>query len=246
AAMIFRELILTINFAILASLGVALTIVPMLSAQLAKIRFSSGLERSKPIVAFNRLMDRLTGAYRWLASRTVVRWRWAVLGVSVLALVGAFALTRDLGTEFLPQVDDGNVGVFISLPPGASAEETDAIALEIEDMVRQMPHVENMFVTAGGFLWGGGTSERAGRGSMTIILSPVSQRDMSADQWVQTLQAKINERGFPGARIFVRPPRIRGLRTSSSGSAIALSVQGDDLDELQRIADEIVRRVQGV
>lgn len=246
AAMIFRELILTINFAILASLGVALTIVPMLSAQLAKIRFSSGLERSKPIVAFNRLMDRLTGAYRWLASRTVVRWRWAVLGVSVLALVGAFALTRDLGTEFLPQVDDGNVGVFISLPPGASAEETNAIALEIEDMVRQMPHVENMFVTAGGFLWGGGTSERAGRGSMTIILSPVSQRDMSADQWVQTLQAKINERGFPGARIFVRPPRIRGLRTSSSGSAIALSVQGDDLDELQRIADEIVRRVQGV
>ena len=44
AALIFRELILTISFAILASLGVALTVVPMLSAQLAKIRFSSGVK----------------------------------------------------------------------------------------------------------------------------------------------------------------------------------------------------------
>lgn len=246
AAMVFRELILTINFAIVASLGVALTIVPMLSAQLAKVRFTSGLERSKLIVGFNRIIQLLTAGYRWLASRIVVRWRWAVLGGAAAALVGAFAMVRDLGTEFLPQVDDGNVSVFIALPPGASAEETNAVALEIEDMVRQMPYVENMFVTAGGFLWGGSTGERAGRGSMTIILSPVSQRDMSADQWVQTLQARINERGFPGARIFVRPPRIRGLRTSTAGSAIALSVQGDDLEELQRIADEVVRRVQGV
>ena len=69
---------------------------------------------------------------------------------------------------------------------------------------------------------------------------------MSADAWVQELQSRINERGFPGARIFVRPPRIRGLRTSASGSAVALSIQGDDLGELQRLADEVMRRVEGV
>src|SRR5690606_28303615 len=46
SSLIFRELILTISFAILASLLVALTLVPMLSAQLAKVRFSSGLDRN--------------------------------------------------------------------------------------------------------------------------------------------------------------------------------------------------------
>lgn len=69
---------------------------------------------------------------------------------------------------------------------------------------------------------------------------------MSADEWVSTLQERIDDYGFPGARIFVRPPRIRGLRTSTSGSAIALTVTGDDLGELQRIAGEIEQRVQGV
>ena len=246
AALIFRELILTISFAILASLAVALTIVPMLSAQLAKVRFTSGAQNWRLLRLVDRGIDGLRNLYRRVATPVVIRWRWPVLVTSFFALAGALMLTRNLGNEFLPQVDDGNVGVFISLPPGASAEQTNAIALELESMIRQMPYVEHVFTTAGGFLFGSSTAERAGRGSLDIQLAPVSERDMSADVWVQMLQQKIDERGFPGARIFVRPPRIRGLRTSASGADVALSIQGDDLDELQRIAAEIMERVRDV
>jgi multidrug efflux pump subunit AcrB len=69
---------------------------------------------------------------------------------------------------------------------------------------------------------------------------------MRADEWVQQLQEKIDERGFAGARVFVRPPRIRGLRTSSSGSEVELNIQGDDLAELQRTAAIITARLQGI
>ncbi|HEX7118274.1 MAG TPA: efflux RND transporter permease subunit [Longimicrobiales bacterium] len=246
AALIFRELILTISFAILASLGVALTIVPMLAAQLAKIRFSSGVGAWRPLVVIDRGIDGMRQLYRRVAARVVVRWRWAILGGGALLLAGTFALTRDLGNEFLPQVDDGNVGVYIRLPPGSSAEETNRIAYEIEAMVAEMPYVEHVFTTAGGFLFGGSTAARSGRGSLAIQLTPASERDMPADAWVQTLQERIDARGFPGARIFVRPPRIRGLRTSVSGEDVALIIQGDDLDQLQRIADEIMARIRGV
>ncbi|HEX6939191.1 MAG TPA: efflux RND transporter permease subunit [Longimicrobiales bacterium] len=246
AALIFRELILTISFAILASLGVALTIVPMLSAQLAKVRFSSGVEHWRLIRGIDDSLDAVRSLYRRIGPAVIVRGRWAVLGTSVVLLVVALGLTRDLGSEFLPQVDDGNVSVYISLPPGASAEETNRVALEIEAMVAQMPYVEHVFTTAGGFLFGSSTAERAGRGSLAIQLTPPSEREMSADEWVRTLQARIDERGFPGADIFVRPPRIRGLRTSMAGSDIAINIQGDDLDELQRIADEVMRRIEGV
>ncbi len=244
-ALIFKELILTISFAILASLLVALTVVPMLAAQLAKVRFSSGLSKTRVLRGFDRGVKRLRALYRRAAPHAV-RWRWAVLGVAVLALAGSLSLTRGLGNEFLPQVDDGNVGVYMRLPPGASPDETNRLALEIERMVREMPHVEHVFTTAGGFLWGGSTSERAGRGSMNIQLNPVHRRGMSADEWVETLQERIEARGFPGARVFVRPPRIRGLRTSTSGSAIALTIQGDDLGELQRISEDVAERVAGV
>ena len=245
SALIFRELILTISFAILASLTVALTLVPMLSAQLAKVRFTSGLSNTRALQAFDRGMDRLRSGYRRAGTATL-RWRWAVIGVAVLALYGVTRLTKDLGSEFLPQVDDGGVGVYIGLPPGATPDQTNSLALEVERMVRAMPDVQSVFATAGGFLFGGSTADRSGRGSLDIRLVPFSERTMTAAAWVLQLQQQIDERGFPGARVFVRPPRIRGLRTSFSGSDVSLSVQGDELPVLQRIAAEITERVKGV
>lgn len=246
AAMIFRELILTISFAILASLFVALTLVPMLASQLAKVRFASGVNRFRPIAGFDRFLGRMRSGYRGLAGLLVVRGRWAVLGVALVALVGVLFLTRGLGTEFLPQVDDGNVMIRINLPPGSAAPETNRVTLEIEELIGTMPDVRAVFAVAGGFLWGAGTSERSRAGTIDVVLGPRSQRELSADAWVRSLQAKIQQRGFPGARISVRPPRIRGLRTSIAGSAVALDIQGDDLMELQRIAEDLIPELRDI
>lgn len=245
AAMIFREMILTISFAILASLLVGLTLVPTLARQFAKVRFSSGLGETRALRGVQSLMDTLRNWYRYAVTGAVRR-RWAVIVCGVLVLGGSFALTRDLGSIFLPRVDDGGVGIMIRLPPGSSADRTNRITLEVEEMVRGMPHVDHMFTTAGGMLWGGATAARAGRGSISVRLSPRSERDMSADAWVARLQSQLNQRGFPEARIFVRPPRIRGLRTSMAGADIALTVQGDDLTELRRLAESITEMVHGV
>ena len=245
SALIFRELILTISFAILASLAVALTLVPMLSAQLAKIRFSSHLSDTRFMRAFDHGMDRMKRGYRRLTP-SVLRWRWAVLGGSVVVLFLSTRLTSNLGSEFLPQVDDGGVGVSLWLPPGSTPDQTNALALELERMVREMPDVQSVFATAGGFLFGGSTADRSGRGSLDIRLVPFAERTSTADEWVRTLQAKIDARGFPGARVFVRPPRIRGLRTSFSGADVSLSIQGDELPALQRVARDIEERVRGI
>ncbi len=60
------------------------------------------------------------------------------------------------------------------------------------------------------------------------------------------MQTKIDERGFPGARINVSPPRIPGLRTSSSGADVALEITGDELPELRRLGAEIMERIRDV
>ncbi len=246
AALLFRELILTISFAIIASLLVALTLVPMLSAQVAKIRFHSRLDERGPLVAFDRGLERLRRGYRRLARRVNVRWRWAVLGTAVAMLVGVSFLARDLGNEFLPQVDDGNVSVNITLPPGSSVEQTNIVAGEVESITRTMPYIRNIFTTAGGQAFGGSTAESSGRGSLTIVLEPASIRDLTANAWVQQLQTRLDERGFAGARINVQPPRIRGLRTSRAGEDIAITILGDELPELKRISDEIIDRITGI
>jgi multidrug efflux pump subunit AcrB len=218
----------------------------MLSAQLAKVQRSSHLSGNPLVVGFDRGLVRLTAGYRWAAGKAV-RLRWAVVGVAFVVFVGAGLLTRTLGNEFLPAVDDGNVSVFMRLPPGTSPQRTDEVAREIEGLVGTMPHVEHVFTTAGGFLFGGSTRASGGRGSIGVQLSPASRRrDMPATRWVAMLQGKISQLGIPGAQIFVRPPRIRGLRTSAAGSDVAVSIQGDDLAELQRLGAEALRRMRDV
>jgi hydrophobe/amphiphile efflux-1 (HAE1) family protein len=245
AALLFNELILTISFAILASLAVALTLVPMLSAQLARVRFTSGLAASRPLVAFDRGLGRLRTAYRRAATASLRR-PWPVVGSALASLGLAILLVRGLPGEFLPQVDDGGVGVSFNLPPGSTPEQTNALALELEGMVAEMPHVRTVFTTAGGFLFGGATASRSGRGSMDVRLVSPTERRMSADEWVADLQRRIDERGFAGARVFVRPPRIRGLRTSASGVDVAVKILGDDLAELERLGRLVETRLAGL
>ncbi|MGH7569566.1 MAG: efflux RND transporter permease subunit [Gemmatimonadales bacterium] len=246
AALIFRELVLTISFAIAASLATALTLVPMLSAQLARVRRSSGIGETGVMRGFNAAVERLTLWYRGVVERAVRR-RGLVIGVAYGSLFGMILLTRGLGSEFLPTVDDGNVGVNLTLPPGTAALRTKEIADRIEGLVREMPHVRHVFTTAGGSFFGSGIVERGGRGSLDIQLAPASERrDMPATRWVAALQRRIDSLAIPGARIFVRPPRIRGLRTNISGADVAISVQGENLQTLQQVGNDVLRRLQGI
>ena len=246
AALIFRELVLTISFAILASLATALTLVPMMSAQLAKVRRTSGVEKSAPIRWFQGQVARLTDFYRVAIAWAVPR-RWLVLGASFATLFAIGPLTKNLGNEFLPTVDDGNVGVNLNLAPGTSALRTNEVANRLEALVRDMPHVRHVFTTAGGGFFGSGTTETAGRGSLDVLLVPARERrDMPALRWVSILQRRIDSLAIPGARISVRGPRIRGLRTNVSGSDVAVKIQGENLDSLGYWGREVLARLQGI
>jgi len=238
-ALIFQELILTISFAIVGSLFVALTVVPSVAAQLSKVRFRSGAKKLPGIRTVDRVVRWARDLYRTVGPG-MVRFRWVILVVGLASTGGAWYLARDLGSEFLPQVDNGNIRAFISLPPGSSPEETNELILELEGMVADMPDVETVFATAGGFIFGSSTVASAARGSIEVRLVPLEERSVTADAWVQEIQGQVFRRGFPGVRAFFRPPRISGLRTNRSGSPVAITIVGEDLDKQQEVSREIV------
>ncbi len=244
-ALIFRELILTISFAILASLFVALTVVPSLAAQFSKVRYSSGVKKLPGIGVVDRIVNAGRRGYRWVAPG-IVRFRYLVVLVGFGSLGGAWWLTKDLGTSFLPQVDNGNIGSYISLPPGSTPEETNEVILELEQMIAGMPDVETVFATAGGFIFGSTTLERAGRGSIEVRLVRLEERTMEADAWVRRIQGMVFARGFPGTRAFFSPPRLSGLRTNRAGAPIALTVVGEDLETLQDVSRQLALELADV
>jgi hydrophobe/amphiphile efflux-1 (HAE1) family protein len=246
AALIFRELILTISFAIVASLAIALTLVPMLASLFSRIERRSGLDQSRVIRWFNGMVTGGADRYTRIA-RPMLAWRWAVLAGALLLMVGAYAVSRGLGAEFLPQVDDGQVQIRMSLPPGTPPQVTDAAFRRIEQVVMDMPHVETVFTTSGGGLWGGVVSARSGQARATVQLTPAARRpEMPATRWVPEAEARIMALQIPLARTFVSPPRIPGIRTSLAGADISIGVVGEDLQALDATGQVILDRLEGI
>ena len=246
AALVFNEMILTISFAIIATLAAALTLVPMLAGLLGTVRFESGLIRSLPVRLFARLVETLRRLYRQVLPG-VLRWRWGVLSLAVLAFGGSAWLFTQQGNEFLPAMDDGEVRVYISLPPGTPPEETLAASRQVEDVLRGDEYVETVFTLAGGALWGGVVTERSGRAQFLVQMTPASERpEMSAGEWVSEARRRVEALDIPGARVFVRPPRIRGLRFTDSGDDMVIGITGDSLAVLHDLADRVFESLDGL
>lgn len=246
AALVFSEMILTISFAIIATLAAALTLVPSMAALLGRIGFESGLARSWPIRRFAALVGWLQRLYRGTLPG-VLRWchLTVVLAVCVLGLA-AWQFTQ-LGNVFLPPMDDGNVLVRVSLPAGTPPERTQEVSRQVERHLRGMAHVESVFALAGGALWGGIINERPGSSLFFVQLEPASARPgVAAGHWVAQAQREIAAMDIPGARLWTRPPILRGLRFTSTGNDLAIGVVGHDLAVMNRVAREIRGRLDGI
>ncbi|MGV8040791.1 MAG: efflux RND transporter permease subunit [Thermoanaerobaculaceae bacterium] len=244
AALLFRELLLTISFAIVVSLVVALTLVPMLAAQLFKLRASSRLDEARWLALVPKATRWIEGVYRrqlpW-----VLRHRTLVLAGSIVAFALALVGATRLGNEFLPQVDDGRFRVWIMMPNGTPAEVTNRATLAAEAVVREMPAVKHVFASAGGGIWGRGAFARARMAGMEVEVEPRRSRGITATEWVQQTQARLAALPeLADARVRVQPPRIRGLRTSTGTEDLEVKVFGDDLEVLQRLGVEIEARLE--
>ena len=210
------------------------------------MRFESGFNRLAPYRAFNGFIEWLSERYR-RSLRTMLRWRWAVLVAGVAVFIGSLNLAQNLGNEFLPQLDDGELGIRLALPAGTTPEETNAATRLIEAEVKDMPHVRSVFALAGGNVWGGTANERPGRGYVLVKLADLENRpEWPASRWVREMQDRLNALDIAGARMYVWSPGIRGLTFGVSGEDMELKVVGEDISVLQDLAREVISSIETI
>ena len=235
----FFQFGLTIAFAVLVSFFVSFTLTPMLSAHWGVEPHSEktgGIagKLMRPIVAFNRWFDRQSLKYR-----AVIEWalghRKTTIGIAVASLVGAFMLFPLIGGGFMPLQDSSEFAVTFQTPEGSSIEYTRRKGQEILAELHELEGVDYTYATIGA----GGTGTVT-QGNIYVSLKPRAERDRTQQELM--VQARQRLASIYGVRTGV-------LEASTMGGGqkpIQVQVRGTDIDEIQRISNEVEAIMAGI
>jgi multidrug efflux pump subunit AcrB len=165
-------------------------------------------------------------------------WRWAtltprglVLALGAGSFVAAIGLTPLVGSEFVPQTDQGFTQLAITLPTGSSLERTDQKVRQIEEIVLGFPEVKNLAT------WIGGAGQR-NRAWLNIALTERKQRKRSQKQIEDALREAIQKvPGTDAAVGFNRPVYVAILGNDSEGLAKVATEFSEKIKKIPGVVD---------
>jgi cobalt-zinc-cadmium resistance protein CzcA len=238
---IFRPLALTYSFALIGALVFALTLVPALCAALFRPRHAR-LEEPGWI-------EWLRARYRRSLSWLLERRGMALTAAFALLALGALTLTR-LGTEFLPELDEGDIQLFVEMPPSIALEKGQDILVEVRRRVLAFPEVRAT-LSEQGRPEDGTDNEGVNMSETFIRLKPVREWRPGYDKkrLIHEMRAALSE--IPGVRYNFSQPMRDNIEEAVSGvrGKVVLKVFGPDLARMRTTleqAKEALKRVPSI
>jgi HAE1 family hydrophobic/amphiphilic exporter-1 len=199
---LLHEFAVTMGISILISGFVSLTLTPMLAARF--LRPPATLQHGPVYMAIERVFDATRDAYGWLLHKTMVHHGMTMVA-SVLLVVATVYCYRVVPTGFIPSQDIGQINGQTEMAQGLGYDSMVQHQLEVMRIVQEDPNVRSVTSSIGLVTGGGGTAANGGR--LQIELKPRAERELSADQVIETLRPKIAN--IPGVRVFLsNPPAI--------------------------------------
>ncbi|HEU5259527.1 MAG TPA: efflux RND transporter permease subunit [Vicinamibacterales bacterium] len=248
SSILFTQLSFVVMFSLAMSLFVAVTIVPVLCSRWLRTpdehQHRSGL-LGRFYTASERFLEALDDGYRRVI-HIALQHRPTVIGTAAALVVLAVVLYPRVGTELLPQTDEGQVNVNAQLPIGTRMEVTEAVVLRLEELVKQYVPEATAVVTNGGGGNGFGPAGNTNRGGMQIKLVPRDQRTRTSDEIAQDLRRRLA--GIPGAIVRTNPGggnfQLNQLLGGGQDARLSLEIRGHELDDARRIQQQAIGLMQ--
>lgn len=243
-SILFKHIAYTVIFSLSASLLVALTLIPMLSSKYLSAKTLEGKEGRGFSRKLNEYMESRYGfILDWaLAHRKVV-----ILG-SVSILAATLLLLPRIGSEFIPQTDQGVINISVETPTGTKWRITEKVAKKVEEVIREsVPELDKTLIQVGSE--GGVISSVMGTGSnnasLTVSLVERSQRKRSTMEITDLLRSRLAD--ISGAKITFN--EASAAQEIFTGTPVVIEVRGYDLEEGKRLARRIadlIGKIRGV
>jgi cobalt-zinc-cadmium resistance protein CzcA len=237
---LFTPMAFTVCAALVGSLLLTLTLVPVLATYVFRVDAKSWQ---------NPALEWATRQYERILRWTLPRSRWVVTA-GVAIVVAAMLLGTRLGTEFLPALDEGVIWIRANLPPGISLSKSAAIASDIRHLIQKSPEVL-LVASQSGRNDSGTDPFGPNRNEFLITLHPYDTwpSGHTKAKLVEELDARLR-RNIPGVTLNFTQPIIDTVTESVTGSSadLAIILAGPDLGQLRKLAAstlDTIRQVPG-
>ncbi len=238
---LFKPMADTMIFALVGSLLVTLTLLPVLCALFMR----RGVRERR-----NAIYDKFKGWYVRGLER-MQRYAWRVTGASVLLLVLALVMMRGIGAEFMPHLDEGSLWVRATMPYTISFDEASKISPQIRRILRSFPEVTTV-ASELGRPDDGTDSTGFFNDEFFVGLKPYSQwsgKYRSKQDLIEAIDSKLAV--FPGIQFNYTQPAEDAVDEAETGlkSALAVKIYGPDLHTLQakgKAIKQVMEKVRGI
>lgn len=234
AGMMFKEFCITIVALLLSSLIISVTLVPLLCYFLLG---STKQQSVKPQGSGATPITEkpLSRVYR-SSLNFLITHRWAGIALTVVICIVSVLSVSQAGMELIPEMDEGQVSVTVSMPNGSTMEDTAAIEDRIAAIaVDTIPELEQIYYSTGSSTSIMSSSSGA---SVTISLVDLDQRDRSSADIAKQLRRDLQD--IAGCELTVSTSSTMSMSTDSD---ISVELTGDDYDQLAETADDLANRI---
>lgn len=237
AGMMFKEFCITIVALLLSSLIISVTLVPLLCY------FLLGSTKQKSVKpqgsgATPITEKPLSRVYR-SSLNFLITHRWAGIALTVVICIVSVLSVSQAGMELIPEMDEGQVSVTVSMPNGSTMEDTAAIEDRIAAIaVDTIPELEQIYYSTGSSTSIMSSSSGA---SVTISLVDLDQRDRSSADIAKQLRRDLQD--IAGCELTVSTSSTMSMSTDSD---ISVELTGDDYDQLAETADDLANQISAL
>ena len=235
---IFRPLSLTYSFALLGALVFALTIVPALCALALRVK-DTEVKEPALLVSMRAAYIRFIG---WLIGHRLV-----VAGATAVLIIATALVGSRLGSEFLPELDEGDLVIFVEMPPSIALDRGTEVLTEVRRRLLTFPEVLETMSEQG--RPEDGTDDEGVNMSETFVhLAPKDQwrKGLDKDTLVARMRASLSD--IPGVDYNFSQPIKDNVEEAVSGvrGQVVLKVFGTDLDVMKATLEKCIASLRSV
>jgi len=235
---IFRPLAMTYSFALVGGLTFALFLIPALCASFIQPKHAQ--------IAEPRFLERLRQIYAKLLNHALRRRFSAMIMAGLLLVVGLLAGAK-LGTEFLPELDEGDIHVFVEMPASISLDKGQEILLDVRKRLLQYPEVKGI-LSQQGRSEDGTDNEGVNMSETFVHLKPRDEwrKGLHKDHLVDAMRLSLEE--IPGVRFNFSQPIKDNVEEAVSGvrGKVVLKIYGPDLEKMRETLEEVKTTLNNV